>query len=208
MTGVSLASFVAGMGVGLTVAVPIGPMGLLCIQRTLAFGLEAGFATGLGAATVHLALGTMTAFGFGAVLLAWTGSQIFSFVSAGLLFWFAARIMRCSVPVGPAPSQREGWLRFYGSAILFGVSNPLAILLFAAALPVFAEGSDAEAAPLLVAGVFLGSIAWWICLATTISLIRNRLSSRIIGITTRASGLMLAGLGAFTMANAFGLELP
>jgi threonine/homoserine/homoserine lactone efflux protein len=95
MTGVSLATFLAGVGVGLAVAVPIGPMGVLCIQRTLAFGLVAGLATGFGAATVHLAFGSLAALGLGVTATASinTSAQGLTLVSAGLLFWFAARIL-------------------------------------------------------------------------------------------------------------------
>lgn len=210
MTDTSLASFAAGMGVGLAVAVPIGPMGILCIQRTLAHGLEAGFATGLGAATVHVALGSMATLGLWTSMADWVGSgaQVFSILSAGLLFWFAVRIMRRSIVVGSGETRPEGWLRLYGSAILFGFSNPLAIVLFAAALPAFMAGSDPAAAPLLVPGVFLGSITWWICLSATTALLRSRLSSRMIGTANKASGILLAALGTLTVANAMGLRLP
>jgi threonine/homoserine/homoserine lactone efflux protein len=209
MIGVSLASFAAGVGVGLAVAVPIGPMGVLCIHRTLAFGLLAGFATGLGAATVHLAFGSLAALGLGATMAARVGAsaQVLSLLSAGLLFWFAARIMRRTTVIGPKHPQPEKWLRFYGSALLFGLSNPVTILLFAAALPAVAARSDWETAPLLIAGIFLGSITWWICLSTTIALIRTQLSCRVIAFTNKATGMTLAALGTITAANAFGLKL-
>src|SRR5215212_2013033 len=94
MTSLSLTTFLAGVGSGLAVAVPIGPMGVLCIQRTLTFGLAAGLATGLGAATVHLIFGSLAAFGLGAALAAQLGAgaqTLFSVLSASLLLWFAVR---------------------------------------------------------------------------------------------------------------------
>jgi threonine/homoserine/homoserine lactone efflux protein len=208
MTGVSLASFAAGVGIGLAVAVPIGPMSILCIQRTLAFGIAAGFITGLGAATVHLAFGSIATLGIGTTLTAWADAQALSLVSAGLLFWFAARIMRRATVIGPACPQPERWLQLYGSTLLFGLSNPMTVLLFAAALPALTARSNPEMAPLLIAGVFLGSITWWICLSTTIALIRTHLSSRMLAFTNKAMGATLAALGTFIVLSAFGLKLP
>ncbi len=204
MTGMSLATFLAGVGVGLAVAVPIGPMGVLCIQRTLAFGLVAGLATGLGAATVHLTFGSVAALGLGATATNWigTGSQGLTLLSAGLLFWFAARILKRTTVPGPDLPQPEGWLHSYASAFLFGLSNPLTILLFVAAIPALTASGDLEAVPVLVTGVFLGSITWWIVLSTTTALIRDHLSASAIALTNKASGLTLAALGILILANA------
>lgn len=206
---VSLATFLAGVGVGLAVAVPIGPMGILCIQRTLTFGLAAGLATGLGAATVHLAFGSVAALGLGAtaLVLFGAGAQELALISAGLLFWFAIRILRRTSIAGPSLPQPKGWLHSYASAILFGLSNPLTIVLFVAAVPAFTREGDLEALPLLISGVFSGSVAWWVLLSTTITLIRRRLSTNAIHLTNKASGLTLATLGALMLANAFGLTL-
>lgn len=205
MTGVSLATFLAGVGVGLAVAVPIGPMGVLCIQRTLAFGLVAGLATGFGAATVHLAFGSVAALGLGVTATASinTSAQGLTLVSAGLLFWFAARILKRTTLTDPGLPQLDGWLHSYASAFLFGLSNPLTILLFVAAIPALTATGDLEAVPVLVTGVFLGSITWWAILSTTTALIRGRLSAGAIALTNKASGLMLAILGTLMLANAF-----
>ncbi len=205
MTGMSLATFLAGVGVGLAVAVPIGPMGVLCIQRTLAFGLVAGLATGLGAATVHVTFGSVAALGLGATMSALfgAGAQWLTCLSAGLLFWFAMRILRRTAVSGPDMPQPEGLLRSYASAFLLGLSNPLTILLFVAAIPALTARGDLEAVPVLVMGVFLGSIAWWTVLSTAIALVRGRLPAGAIALTNKASGLTLAGLGVLMLASSF-----
>jgi threonine/homoserine/homoserine lactone efflux protein len=209
MASFPVATFLAGVGVGLTVAVPIGPMGLLCIQRTLAFGLVAGLATGLAAATVHLMFGAVAALGLGSAMQAYmsAGAQVFALVSAGLLFWFAIRVLCRSAMMGSETPPPETWLRSFGSAFALGLANPITVLLFLAALPALATADDLKAAPLLITGVFLGSIGWWILLSTTVSLIRRRLSARALNLTNRASGLTLAALGTLMLANAFGLTL-
>src|SRR3954467_4728299 len=103
MLAASLSTFHAGISVGLAVAVPIGPMGVLCIQRTLAFGLAAGLATGLGAATVHLILGSIAALGLGAALTAQLGAgaqPLLPLLSASLLLWFSVRITSRTAVIG------------------------------------------------------------------------------------------------------------
>jgi threonine/homoserine/homoserine lactone efflux protein len=204
MNSVPFAPLLAGVGIGLAVAVPIGPMGVLCIQRTIAFGLVAGFATGLGAATVHLAFGSIAAVGLGAAATSWlgAGAQAVAFASAGLLFWFAARIWQRTTVAGSRQVERESWARSYGSALLFGLSNPLTLVLFAAAMPALAAIEDPQSTPLLVGGVFLGSIAWWTALSTTVSLVRGRLSGQAIATVNRLSSLTLAGLGALMLTRA------
>ena len=210
MSGLSLATFFAGMGIGLAVAAPIGPMGILCIQRTLASGLTAGLATGLGAATVHLVYGAIATIGLGATVGAWAGTDMrgLSLISAGLLFWFALRILRRTAVAGAGCARPERWLQVYGSAFLFGLSNPLTILLFAAMLPALTGRSQIGEAPLLIAGIFLGSILWWALLSTAIAFTRARLSAPWIATMNKGMGVTLALFGTFTAANAFGLRLP
>lgn len=203
MTCIPFGIFIAGMGIGLAVAVPVGPMGVLCIQRTLSFGFAAGFSTGLGAATVHVVFGTLAALGLGAMinLLIGQGAEGLTLVSAGLLFWLAARILKRTVVIGPERPKQESWLYSYASALLLGLSNPLTILLFIGAMPAFASASDRQTIPLLVTGLFLGSMAWWTVLSTTVSLIRHRVSAEAIRVTNRLSGLTLAALGVFIVTH-------
>ena len=123
MTGIG-AALASGMAIGLMVVIPIGPMGFLCIQRTLANGRAAGLATGFGAATVHLTFGSIAAVGLDAVMGAWVkaSAHILSIVSAGLLFWFAARILRWSVSWKGHPQKAE-WLSLYATSLVYGLTN-------------------------------------------------------------------------------------
>ncbi len=210
MTSVPIATFLAGFGVGLAVAAPIGPMGVLCIQRTLAFGLAAGLATGLGAATVHVTFGSIAALGLEAtaVTLLGAGTQGLSLLSALLLFWFGVRILNRTTVLDPYLPQSERWLHLYASALLFGLSNPMTVLLFIAVIPALRASTDLQAAPVLVIGVFLGSILWWTILSMATALIRTRLSVGAVALTNRASGLTLVALGTLMLMKAFEQTLP
>jgi threonine/homoserine/homoserine lactone efflux protein len=208
MTSLKAATFLVGVGVGLAVAVPIGPMGILCIQRTVAFGLAAGLAIGLAAATVHVAYSAVAVFGLSATVMKviGAGAGILSLVSAAILFWFAIRVLRREVLVSPVAGGETGeFLRFYRDALAFGFSNPLTVILFFAAFPALATTGDLLEAPVLVSGVFAGSIGWFVVLSSAVALLRNRLSVRALNLTNKASGLALAGLGTLMVANAFGL---
>ncbi len=109
--------------------------------------------------------------------------------------------------MGSPLQRRAGWLRFYASAVAFGLSIPVTVVLLAACLPGLTISDVPKAIPALISGVFLGSVAWWILLSTTVSLVRHRLSARALTLTNKASGLALAGLGALMFASAFGLKL-
>jgi putative LysE/RhtB family amino acid efflux pump len=110
--------------------------------------------------------------------------------------------MRTAVTDHDLP-QPKGWLHSCASAFLFGLSNPLTILLFVAAIPALTVSGDLEAVPVLVTGVFLGSITWWAILSTTTALIRDRLSASAIALTNKASGLTLAALGTLMLVKTF-----
>ncbi|HJQ58906.1 MAG TPA: LysE family transporter [Vineibacter sp.] len=203
-------SFLAGIGLGLMVAAPVGPMGLLCIHRTLAAGASAGVATGFGAATVHLGYSAIAALGLGVVATAWLEGRavVLSIVSALVLLWFAGRAMcrkasaSSPIPIGPRSISRS-----YFSAIALGVANPATVLLFAAALPAMADPEHTAAALWLAAGAFAGSMAWWVMLVAMVVCFRARLGTRALEVSARASAVVLASLAAVMLLNALGPEL-
>jgi len=190
-----LAALFSGIGIGFTVAAPIGPMGMLCIQRTLASGVATGLATGFGAATVHLAYSAFAVLGLGALAQPWVEANAvgFGIVSALTLLWFAIRTHRGSVALQEtAEFDRVRLARAYLSAIALGFTNPLTVILFLAALNAFSTQS--AAAP-LIAGVFVGSAVWWTMLSTTVATARSRLTPRMLSLSRRFASLMLLGLG-------------
>ncbi|WP_375310069.1 LysE family transporter [Bradyrhizobium sp. A5] len=190
-----LAALFSGIGIGFTVAAPIGPMGMLCIQRTLASGMATGLATGFGAATVHLAYSALAVLGLGALAQPWVEANAvgFGIVSALTLLWFAIRTHRGSVTLQETGEfDKVRLARAYLSAIALGFTNPLTVILFLAALNAFSTQS--AAAP-LIAGVFVGSTVWWTMLSTTVATARSWLTPRMLSLSRRFASLMLLGLG-------------
>ncbi|MBV9560513.1 MAG: LysE family transporter [Bradyrhizobium sp.] len=195
----TIAALASGAGIGFTVAAPIGPMGMLCVQRTLACSTAAGLVTGLGAATVHLAYSAIAIIGLGSLAQTWMQANGLALgaLSGVAMLWFAVRAHRSGNSVRRAGEiDRTRLTRAYLSAIAIGFSNPMTIVLFFAASNAFANQS---AAPSLVAGVFLGSTAWWIILSTVVGTARSRFDANTLALSSQLASLMLLFLGVFTL---------
>lgn len=170
-------------------------MGMLCIQRTLASGMATGLATGFGAATVHLTYSAFVVLGLGSLARPWVEANAvgFGIASALTLLWFAIRTHRGSFMLQETGEVNGVRLtRAYLSAIALGLTNPLTVILFLAALHAF---STQSAALPLVAGVFVGSAIWWTVLSTMVATARSRLTPRMLSLSSRYASLMLLGLG-------------
>lgn len=196
-------SLLAGALVGLSVAMPIGPMGLLCIQRTLVSGWLTGLSTGLGAATVNLAYGAMILLGLEelAPLIAGSG-RVLGLAGAVFLLWSAMRVLRR--PVDPATQPSAGSpLAAYGSAVTFNASNPMSLLLMTGLLsPLAGVPGSLLARGVFLAGLFLAAATWWLCLTFGVALLRSRLSPAGILLLNRVAGLALTLYGMFALAHA------
>jgi threonine/homoserine/homoserine lactone efflux protein len=197
--------FVRGLVVGLTVAAPVGPIGVLCIRRTLADGRLVGLATGLGAATVDAFYGGIAAFGVTAISGLLLRQQVWIRLIGGLFLCYlggktiaAAPAERAAVTAGPSA------LRAYISAVALTLANPPTILSFAAifaALGMGTIGKATGAAVLLVLGVLVGSALWWVLLSSGVALVRTRVTPRVLRWINRLSGAMLVGFGLLAFAS-------
>lgn len=208
---ISSSAMYAGAAVGLAVAVPIGPMGLLCIQRTLVRGWSAGLITGLAAALVLTLWAGIMVLGAGhkAAVFAVSHSDYMSVCSGCLLLFFAIRILQRSSSstvadhgVPPAPVFASLSTFFWG-AIAVALVNPLTLVLLAAAIPAITPNIDTSLAPDLIFGVFLGSIAWWIVLSLTVTGIRRRFDARLISWINKFAGAILFAMAVMAVSSGF-----
>jgi threonine/homoserine/homoserine lactone efflux protein len=199
-----LAPFALGLALGLAVTVPVGPMSLLCMRRTLAGGFAAGLLSGLGVATADALYGAVAAFGLVAITEFLVAQQAAPrLVGAVVLVYLGVDTLRAR----PAPAPAIGGTRLaglYGSALALTLTNPTTILSFAALFAsVGLGGADRgpTAAPALVLGVFLGSALWWLVLTGGIALAHRRLPNRILRAINVVAGLALVGLGLLALAS-------
>lgn len=193
MSGAPL--FAQSMLIGLSIAAPVGPIGLLVIQRTLQRGRAVGLATGLGAAVADAVYGAVGAFG-----VAWLIASLASarrplaVAGGGFLLWLAWRTWRMAPPERAAEAKAGGGLLpAFASTFLLTLSNPATIFSFIAVFGVLA-GQDAPVSPwLMIAGVGLGSALWWLLLTAGVSRLHAQLGSRARQLVNRVSAGLLAG---------------
>jgi threonine/homoserine/homoserine lactone efflux protein len=196
-----LAFLLKGILVGIVIAVPAGPVGVLCIRRTIFHGRLAGFMSGLGASTADAVFGIIAGFGLTVVADLLLGYQDWLRLGgAGFLFYIGISAFTAD-PLRGTQSQRdpEGLLADYASTFVLTITNPITILAF---LAIFAaigfSGPEATLgrAAILVLGVWIGSLMWWAALALGAGMLRLSFSRDHLVWINRASGgiLVLSGV--------------
>jgi putative LysE/RhtB family amino acid efflux pump len=177
---------------GFAIAVPIGPVSLLCMQRTLALGSVAGTATGLGIAAADACYAIVVAAGFSlSADIQFIETSWFK-VLAGILVAFIGLKILKAPPVEAASNVTDATLRWcFVSGFLLTLTNPVTVLLLVAGFAVLglAEPAiDLVRASILIAGVFAGSMIWWSGLVAGVSIIRQQISQRFLQLINRATG--------------------
>ena len=193
------------MVVGFSIAAPVGPIGLLCIQRALARGRLSGLVSGFGAATADAVYGSIAGFGLAFVSTFLINQQVWiRLVGGAFLVYLGARILRSQPKEGGAPSGSRSLVRDYASTFALTLSNPLTIISFAAifaGLGLAGTGGDYSAAVALVSGVFSGSALWWVILSTAVGSFRTRLHLGGMMWVNKASGTILIAFGAIAVLS-------
>lgn len=201
------ALFLRGILVGLAIAIPIGPIGVLCIQRSLADGVWRGIVTGFGSTTAHGIYAAIAGFGFAAIGDSFSSGQVaLRLLGSGYLAYLALRIARSEPTIRPAGGRRQGLPATYLSSFLVDITSPGTIVLFAAIFAGLGTTSAAgryDATAFLVLGVLVGSGLWWVILSNGVSLLRGRLTERRLRWVNRFSALVLLGFALFVLVGLF-----
>lgn len=198
--------FLRGLVLGFTIAAAVGPMAVLCMRRTLVQGQLTGLLTGLGIATADGCYALTAAFGLTFVSNALIDHRVWlELIGGAFLCYLGLQIVR-SRPARDASTtvQTRHLLGAYGSALGLTLTNPLTILSFAALFAGLGLGNAASysAGALLVLGVFLGSLAWWLFLTTAIRLVRHRLTGTVLTWINAISGTVILAFGALAIMAA------
>jgi threonine/homoserine/homoserine lactone efflux protein len=212
--------FLQGLGLGVAIAAPVGPIALLCIRRTLDQGRLIGLATGLGAATADGLYGMIAAFGLTALSQLLVNNTALLQLVGGLFLCYLGFTTYFAKPSTPSPAnslvqqlaapklltapKSKPLSRLlaaaYSSTLLLTLTNPATILSF---LAIFASLGITQTHPIssvtLVLGVFTGSMGWWLVLVSGVIYLRNRLTPRRLADLNQAStkvfGALLLGFG-------------
>ena len=196
----NLGLLLRGIVIGFSIAAPVGPIGVLCIRRTLADGRAAGLATGLGAATADSLYGCLAAFGLTALTGALVGAQTWiRLIGGAFLLYLGVRTFLAKPSGRAAEARGSGLLSDYASTFLLTLTNPMTILSFVAVFAALGLGTthpEPLAAAVLVLGVFVGSAIWWLTLSGGVSLLRTRFDEAKLRWVNRASGAIITAFGA------------
>ncbi len=201
-----------GILIGLAIAAPLGPIGILCMNRTLIEGPRIGFLCGLGAAladAVHAIAGAVAL----AVIGQWIiGDPTALRVIGGvyLVYLGARTFLRPTImlpPAGKGPALQAGAKTAFRVSFRLTLANPITLLAFAAmfaGLGVTGVGqlkaADAAAAA-LVLGVFLGSTLWWLAMSQLIGRFRSRIGGLTLTVINRLCGTVLTAFGLYAIAT-------
>jgi threonine/homoserine/homoserine lactone efflux protein len=195
--------FLKGIAIGFAMAVPVGPIGIMCIRKTLTEGRLQGLIIGLGAATADLFYGTVAAFGLTIISDTLVDHRFWiRLVGGSLLLFLGVRIFRAQ-PMDPKIKlNSNGILRSYLTTVFLTLTNPLTIFAFVAVFAALGLGDGLSyfSSSILVAGVFIGSGLWFLLLSSGTILFRKKLDlvglrwvNKIAGILVILSGLIAIG---------------
>jgi threonine/homoserine/homoserine lactone efflux protein len=200
--------FFRGLLLGFAIAAPVGPIGLLVIQRTLNDGRLVGLLSGLGAAAADAIYGAMAAFGLSLLTAFLVEQQLWLGLAGGLfLCYLGVRTVMAPPAVQAITVESRGLLGAWSTTLALTLTNPMTILAFVA---IFAgaglatASGDTLAALLLVTGVFLGSAAWWLLLSGGVALLRAFVNAQTLRWINWIAGGVIVAFGVLAILRGMG----
>lgn len=193
------------MIIGLILAVPVGPISLMCIQRSLSDGRLHGIVSGFGVATADSIYAAVAFLGLTAISgFILSGQDFFRFFAGLVLVIVGVKIFFTRPGPDGNKSLHGTYVKDYLSMVAIAIANPLTIIFLMVTLPgfgfVFGGSSPASAAE-FVGGFFCGSAAWWVFLCGSLGSVRSRISAGNLTLINRVSGIFIAGVGAVMLIS-------
>jgi threonine/homoserine/homoserine lactone efflux protein len=187
---------IRGIATGLVIAAPVGPVNVLCIQRTIAKGWKSGLISGLGAAAADTFYGAIAGFSITLVIDFLLKNQFwirviggFLLIAIGVMYYFKKSTME--------EKKDESTHSDFVSTLLLTLTNPTTILSFIAVLATMGikEQRAVSSTLLLIGGIFCGSMAWWVLLTGVVNRLRHNITNRTMCWMNRIAGLAIGGFG-------------
>jgi threonine/homoserine/homoserine lactone efflux protein len=190
---------IGGIVVGLMIAVPVGPVNILCIRRTIGAGWRSGVISGVGAAAADMLYGGIAGFSITLIIQFLVREQFWIRLFGGILLvgigiWY---FFKRPAPLDARLQDRESAYSDIRSTFLLTLTNPTTVLSFLALLAALGLGNPRHwwLTVFLVAGIFCGSMLWWIVLSVIVNHFRDRFNRRLLLLMNRFAGLAIAGFG-------------
>ena len=202
----AVADFLKGILIGFAMAVPIGPIGIMCIRKTLTEGRLPGLIIGLGAATADLLYGCVAAFGLTFISNTLNSQRIWIRLAGGaLLLFLGIRTFRAKPADPTVPLKNSGMLRSYLTTVFLTLTNPVTIFAFIAVFASLGLGNGLSyfSASALVTGVFIGSALWFLLLSSGVTLFRKKLDITGLRWVNRIAGVLIIIPGIIAIVSLF-----
>ena len=198
-------TFFKGIVIGFSIAAPVGPIGLLCIQRTLTSGRLIGLISGFGAASADAVYGMIAAFGLTVVADMMMAHQFWLRLIGGLfLCYLGARTWRAKPAEQAASADKCARpLSAYASVFFLTLTNPITILAFAGIFAGVGMSGASGSAALMMAGVFCGSMLWWTILSSVTGLMHGKISPQTLAWVNRCAGGIIGAFGLVALCSGF-----
>jgi putative LysE/RhtB family amino acid efflux pump len=197
-------TFLTGILIGIAVAAPIGPIGLLCVRKTLEFGFVGTVAVGLGTAMADALYAGIVAFGLAAFSGFLLGQVVYFKIFGGILLFALAAKEYCSKSpvVESVQITKKSWLAVVASTFLLTLCNPIGIVSFVGIFALLGDNLlSMDDAALMVLGVFTGSMVWFLTLGRIIHHTKHLLPEKFIASIRKISALILAGFGTWAFLS-------
>lgn len=193
-----------GMLVGVAIAAPVGPIGILCIRRTLAQGRLYGLVSGLGAACADTLYGLIAGFGLNMVTSFLTGQRLWLQLLGGLFLCFLGiRTAMTRTSDAQEPVKGKHLAGAFTSVFFLTLANPVTILAF---MGIFAAleltQHNVGGALVMVSGVFIGSACWWLLLSAGVGFFRSKINQKGLNLINLVSGIIIVVFGLAALYDA------
>lgn len=197
--------FLKAFIIGFSIAMPVGPIGMLCIKNSLAYGFRIGLAVGIGAACADSIYGFLAGGGLAVIsqfLLNY--SSIIKIIGSLILLYLGGMEIKnaAKTPGKEAAIKSKKFYKVIVATFFLTLTNPMTILSF---IGVFAAiggvNLNGFSIAIMILGVFCGSLAWWMTLAGTTSIIRHKISHKLMTEIKIISGIILLGFGLYNLFN-------
>ena len=202
-------NFLKAILIGLGASIPLGPLGIMCIQKALSKGRWAGFAVGVGSSIGDCFYAAISLFSISFVSEFLDRNHDWVMAIGGIIIVMIGLQIAIKNPIKDLRQRKHEAAGAQARDVLRGflmtISNPGALVLMLGLFAFFGldlgEGSKPIAVAIVLAGIFLGTAGWWFLLSSGISLFRKRFRLRQMIIINRVSGILIAVLGLASFAE-------
>jgi len=200
---------IKGLLIGISVSAPLGPIGVLCIQRTLNKGFKSGLVSGIGAASADIIYAIIAGFSITYISDFLIEYQTYIRIIGGTFLILVGVRIALSNPAKQIRKLRikgNNFYKDYITSFLITVSNPITILAFGAFFAAFnmisKNGGDFPIVIMIIT-VFSGSLLWWLSLIGIVTIFKKRIRLRNLLWINRITGILIVLFAIFVIVSAF-----